>query len=98
MPLIAIVIGFFVMLLGITMVFKPIAVFGDVVPIIGTLLGAGIAVFAGAVAAALSLVTIAISWLAYRPLLGITLLVLAAAAVAGLTYLAAQRKKVPAAA
>jgi hypothetical protein len=85
--------GFFIMFLGLVMVFKPISVFGDVVPIVGTLLGAGLAVFAGAVAAALSLVTIAISWLAYRPLLGIGLLVLAGAAVAGLTYLAGQRKR-----
>jgi hypothetical protein len=91
-------LGFFLMFLGLTMVFKPISVFGDVIPIVGTLLGAGLAVFAGAVAAALSLVTIAIAWLAYRPLFGITLLVLAAGAVAGLTYLAAQRKKAPAAA
>ena len=92
-------VGFFLMFLGLTLVFKPIAVFGDVIPIVGTLLGAGLAVFAGAVAAALSLITIAIAWLAYRPLLGIGLLVLAGAAVAGLTYLAAQRKKaLPAAA
>src|SRR5262245_48124243 len=91
-------VGFFLMFLGLTLVFKPIAVFGDIIPIVGTLLGAGIAVFSAAVAAALPLVTIAIAWLAYRPLLGITLLGLAAGAVAGLTYLAAQRKKVPAAA
>jgi hypothetical protein len=85
--------GFLIMFLGLIMVFKPISVFGDVIPIVGTLLGAGLAVFAGAVAAALSLVTIAISWLFFRPLVGILLLLLAGAAVAGLTYLAGQRKK-----
>jgi hypothetical protein len=85
--------GFLLMFLGLVMVFKPISVFGDVIPIVGTLLGAGLAVFAGAVAAALSLVTIAISWLFYRPLVGILLLLLAGGAVAGLTYLAAQRKR-----
>lgn len=90
--------GFLLMFLGLVMVFKPIAVFGDVIPIVGTLLGAGLAVFAGAVAAALSLVTIAISWLVYRPLIGILLLLLAGAAVAGLTYLAGKRKAAPAAA
>ncbi len=67
--------------------------FGDVIPIVGTLLGAGLAVFAGAVAAALSLVTIAISWLFYRPLVGILLLLVAGGAIAGLMYLSAQRKR-----
>ena len=86
-------VGFFIMFLGLVMVFKPISVFGDVIPIVGTLLGAGLAVFAGAVAAALSLVTIAISWLFFRPLVGIALLLLAAGAVAGLSWLAGQRKK-----
>lgn len=92
-------VGFFIMFMGLVMVFKPISVFGDVIPIVGTLLGAGLAVFAGAVAAALSLVTIAISWLFYRPLVGILLLLLAGGAIAGLMYLSAQRKKaLPAAA
>jgi hypothetical protein len=90
--------GFLVMFLGLTLMFRPIRVFGDVIPIVGTLLGAGLAIFAGAVAAALSLITIAVSWLAYRPLVGIALLLLAGGAVAGLTYLAAQRRKTPAAA
>jgi hypothetical protein len=88
--------GFLIMFLGLVMVFKPISVFGDVIPIVGTLLGAGLAVFAGAVAAALSLITIAISWLAFRPLVGILLLLLAGGAFAGLAWLAGQRKRSPA--
>ena len=90
------VVGFFVMFLGLVLVFRPLRVLGDVLPIVGTLLGAGIALFAGAVAAALSLVTIAIAWLAYRPLFGVVLLVLAGAAVAGLVYMTKARKAVPA--
>lgn len=90
--------GFLVMFLGLTLMFRPIRTFGDVIPIVGTLLGAGLAIFAGAVAAALSLITIAISWLAFRPLVAVALLLLAGGAVAGLTYLAAQRRKTPAAA
>ena len=88
--------GFLIMFLGLVMVFKPISTFGDVIPIVGTLLGAGLAVFAGVVAAALSLITIAISWLAFRPLVGILLLLLAGGAVAGLAWLAGQRKRAPA--
>ncbi|HET8647611.1 MAG TPA: TMEM43 family protein [Vicinamibacteria bacterium] len=85
--------GFLIMFLGLVMVFKPISVFGDVIPIVGTLLGAGLALFAGAVAASLSLVTIAVSWLFFRPLVGVGLLLLAGGAVAGLAYLAGQKKK-----
>lgn len=86
-------VGFFMMALGIYMVFNPLAVLADVLPILGSLAGAGIGFFAGAVALLLSLVTIAVAWFFYRPLLGTTLLVLAGAGLAGLIYLGRQRKK-----
>jgi hypothetical protein len=70
-------IGFLVMAVGIGMVFRPLVVVADVVPFLGNLLGAGVGVFAALIAGGLSLVTIAIAWLAYRPLLGISLLVVA---------------------
>lgn len=81
-------VGFFIMFLGITMVFRPLVVFADVIPFLGSLLGAGVALFAGLVAAALSLATIAVAWLYYRPLFAIGLLVLAAAAITALIMLA----------
>ncbi|MBP7585850.1 MAG: TMEM43 family protein [Spirochaetes bacterium] len=68
-------LGFIMMYAGIAMVFKPIVTFGDVVPFVGSILNFGIGIFAFIVAAALSLVTIAIAWLFARPLLGIALLV-----------------------
>lgn len=86
-------VGAFMMAVGIFLVFRPLAVVADVVPFIGTFLGAGIGIFAGLVALTLSLVTIAIAWLFYRPLLGIALLVLAGGAAYGLTYLAKQRRQ-----
>jgi hypothetical protein len=79
--------------IGLFLFFRPFEVFADVVPFLGSLLGAGIAIFAGLVAAALTSVTIAISWLVFRPLLGIGLLVLAGGAVAALIYLARRMKK-----
>ncbi len=72
--------GFFLMFLGIFMLFRPIVVFADVVPLFGTMLGAGIGLFAFLGAAILSFLTIAIAWVFYRPFIGITMLVLAAAA------------------
>lgn len=85
-------VGCFMMAFGLFLVFKPIAVLGDVIPFVGTLLGAGIGLFAGIVALTLSLVTIAIAWLFYRPFLGIALLALAGGAMYGLKYLSDQKK------
>lgn len=70
-------VGFAMMAFGLAMIFAPLAVAADVVPFVGDLLRLGTGLFAGVVAAALSLTTIAVGWLAYRPLVGIPLLVLA---------------------
>lgn len=72
-------VGFFMMFLGIFLVFRPIAVFADVVPLFGTMLGAGIGLFSFLGALALSFITIAIAWVVVRPVLGISLLIVAAA-------------------
>lgn len=85
-------VGFLLMALGLFLVFRPIAVFADVLPILGSFLGVGIGLFAMVVAACLSLVTIAVSWLVYRPVLGIILLLLAGGGIAGLIHLANQRR------
>lgn len=83
--------GFFAMFLGLGLVFRPLSVVGDVVPFIGSLLGVGIGLFAFVTSLVLTFVTIAIAWIAVRPLLGISLLVLAAG---GLFWLiSANRKK-----
>jgi hypothetical protein len=86
------VAGFLLMALGLFLVFRPIAVFADVLPILGSFLGMGIGLFAGVVAACLTLVTIAVSWLFFRPLVGIALLLVAAGGIAGLIHLARQRR------
>ncbi|HKV08704.1 MAG TPA: TMEM43 family protein [Thermoanaerobaculia bacterium] len=85
------VIGFFSMFIGLGLIFRPLSVLGDVVPLFGSLLGAGIGLFAFLTSFVLTLVTIAIAWIAVRPILGISLLVLAAG---GLFWLiSANRKK-----
>jgi hypothetical protein len=90
--------GFFLMFLGIFMLFRPIVVFADVVPLFGTMLGAGIGLFAFLGAAILSFVTIAIAWVFYRPFIGITMLVLAAAAFYWLLSVGMKKKAARAAA
>ena len=86
-------VGFFLMALGLYLIFNPLVVLADVVPFVGSILGAGTALFAGLIAASLSLLTIALGWLSYRPLLGIALLVLSGASAAGLIYLSKQRAR-----
>jgi hypothetical protein len=82
--------GFLMMFIGLLAVFKPISVFADVVPLFGTLLGAGLGVFAFLLSFALSLITIAVSWIFVRPLLGMVLLGLA---LGGLFWLLAIGRK-----
>lgn len=74
-------LGCFLMFLGLTLMMHPLSVLADVVPMFGNLVGFGTGLIAFMAAASLSLLTIAVGWIAYRPLLGITLLVLAGLAL-----------------
>ena len=67
--------GFFAMFIGLVLLFRPLAVLADVLPFLGSIVGAGAALVSFMVAAAFSLATIAVAWIAYRPLIGGALLV-----------------------
>ena len=84
--------GFILMALGIGMIFKPISTLGDVIPVLGSILGMGFGVLAFIVALLLSLVTIAIAWIAYRPVLGLILLGVGVGAFAIIWFIAKQKK------
>ena len=73
--------GFLMMLMGLRMVLGPLDVLADVVPFIGTIMRFGTGLVATIVAIPCTLVTIAIAWFAYRPMLAIALVVAAVAAV-----------------
>jgi predicted tellurium resistance membrane protein TerC len=75
-------VGLVMMYLGLMMVFKPLVTVADVLPFLGGLLKIGLGLFSGIIAFALSLVTIAIAWIFYRPVLAIILLALAVGAIA----------------
>lgn len=62
-------IGWLVMFFGILLVLYPVKVFADVVPIFGTIVETGLGLFAGLLSLALSLLTIAVGWFFYRPIL-----------------------------
>lgn len=85
-------VGFLAMWIGLMMVLNPLKVLADVVPLFGSLVGAGLALVTLCVALPMSLVTIAVAWFFFRPLLSIGLLLAAAAAVAGIVMILKKRK------
>lgn len=70
-------VGFIVMFVGTALVFNPLKVLADVLPLAGRIVGAGTGFIAFLLSAVGSTTIIALSWLWYRPLLGIALLALA---------------------
>jgi len=87
-------VGFVMMFLGLAMFFKPISVLGDVIPAFGSLLAFGTGLFAFVLSAVLSIGTVAVAWIVYRPVLGIALLTVAIALL--VTLVMRGRKKVTA--
>ncbi len=79
-------VGFIMMAAGIFLVLSPIAAFVDILPIFQQMASAAIGFFAILVALPLTLITIGIGWVFYRPLLGIGLLVVAFAILGGAFY------------
>lgn len=71
------IIGFGLMFFGFSLVFKPLSVVADVVPFIGSLVAVGTGLVAFIIAAVLSIITIAVAWMVYRPVLGVALLIVA---------------------
>jgi hypothetical protein len=69
--------GFLLMFIGLSMVLSPLRVMADVVPFVGSLVGAGTGLASFLLAAMGSCITIALAWLFYRPALGIALLLVA---------------------
>ncbi len=66
--------GFFLMFIGLNMLFKVFSVLADVVPFFGNIVGAGTGIISFLIAGVLSLITVAVAWIVFRPLLGIILL------------------------
>ncbi len=69
--------GFIVMFIGLLLILKPLSVLADVLPILGNIVGAGAGIISFLSAGTLSLITISIAWIVYRPLMGIILLAVA---------------------
>jgi hypothetical protein len=80
-------IGVIFMLIGFNLVLRPLAVAGSVIPLLGDVIGAGTFLVALVCTTAIAPIVIAFGWLWYRPLVGIGVLAVGAAATWGLTKL-----------
>ncbi|MEQ1838878.1 MAG: TMEM43 family protein [Verrucomicrobiales bacterium] len=69
--------GFIVMWIGLGLIMGPLTVLADIIPFLGSIVGAGTKFIAGVLAFVLSTTIIAVGWFASRPLLGISLVVVA---------------------
>jgi hypothetical protein len=79
-------LGLVLMYLGLRTVLRVLETLAAVLPVLGHLVGFGLGLLAGLLSLSLSLVTVALAWIFYRPLLGIALLVLAVGSLAGLRF------------
>lgn len=77
------VVGFFMIFGGLNLLIGPLRVVAERIPLIGGLFGAGMSLVTFLLAAAASLMIIAVAWLTARPLLGIVLLLLSGGAFVG---------------
>ena len=87
-------VGFVLVMISIRIILKPMEVMGDVIPFIGGIIGFGIGIIAFLVAIPISLSTIAVAWLFYRPLLAVSLFAIVVAMIWFIIYKIRQNKKI----
>lgn len=91
------VVGFFLMFIGLNMIASPLTTIPDTVPLIGGIfsgmVGFVVTIFSFGLAIFLSFITIAVSWILVRPLLGLGLLAFGLLVGGGIFVLATQMKK-----
>lgn len=83
------ILGLFI---GFSLIFRPLAVAGDLVPFIGSILSVGTGIVAFCLSLASGLLVIGLAWLFYRPLLGAVLILGTAGVLFGLKRLSGQRR------
>jgi len=84
-------VGLALCIASIFLLFNPLVVLGDVVPFIGSILSIGIGLVSTLLGLILSLITIAIAWLFYRPIISIILI---AVSVLFFIFLISKRKPI----
>ncbi|MBQ6970835.1 MAG: TMEM43 family protein [Synergistaceae bacterium] len=84
-------VGAIVVMLGLGLVMKPLSVVADVIPILGTIVGAGTGFVAFVIGLAWSLVVIAAAWLRFRPVVAGCLIAVAVGLLV-LSYMRGRKK------
>ncbi|MBO7721833.1 MAG: TMEM43 family protein [Kiritimatiellae bacterium] len=87
--------GFLMMLFGLSGVLKPLSVIADVLPILGSIVSFGAGIVSFLLAAVCTLVTIAVAWIAHRPLFACILLAIAAALIWKLVMMRRAKRNEP---
>jgi len=91
------VVGIFLVIGGLKSIVAPLAVLAGVIPLLGTIVGAGTGIVCTLLGGAWSLIIISLAWLRFRPLIGGAMIGIAALLVAVLYFKGRARKAVPAA-
>jgi len=86
-------VGFLLISGGITAILKPLEIIGDLIPFIGSIIGFGTSIVAFIVGLAISLIVIAVAWIFYRPILGISLLIIGAGIIIAILKKVKQSEK-----
>lgn len=86
-------LGTILIMVGIASLFGPLTTLASYVPILGTLVNGATGIIAFLLGLAISLVVIAVSWIAFRPILGIALLAIAIVLVIVLKKCLAKKKE-----
>ncbi len=79
--------GWLMLCIGIGLVLRPLSVLASVLPIVGDIIGAGTGMIAFLLGSVFAIITIAIAWIAFRPLLGIAILAVGGALAYGIVHL-----------
>ncbi len=82
-------VGTGMMLGGLMMLMSPLAVLGDVIPIVGSIVSGGTFIVSALITLVLAPMTIAVAWIFYRPLVAVPLLLVSALGM----YLLLSRRK-----
>lgn len=86
-------VAFLALFGGFAMIFRPLSVIADVIPFIGSAVGAASTFFAFLLGGAVWFVCTALAWVVARPLVGILMLVLAGGFIGGIIFLITKNKK-----
>ena len=89
-------VGVVLMFVGWAMIFSPLVVVADVVPLIGDVLGVGAGLVAGLLTAVLAPLIIAIAWFWYRPLVAVIILGVGLALAVGFKLVGSRMAPTPA--